>query len=68
VGSSGAAFGVANYSSLTVLQLLKAANQRAYHGKLWDVNGNGGFSTSELTSRDLAYDVFALINESGTIV
>jgi hypothetical protein len=58
VGSSGAAFGVANNSTLTVLQLLNAANDRAVNGVLY--GGNKAL-------RDAANSVFSGINEAGDI-
>ena len=58
VGSGGAAFGVPNNSTLTVLQLLKAANDRAVNGVLY-----GGSKSL----RDAANAVFSGINEAGDI-
>jgi hypothetical protein len=58
VGSSGAAFGVANNSTRTVLQLLRAANDQAVGGVLY--NGNSGL-------RSQANVVFTGINEVGDI-
>jgi sugar lactone lactonase YvrE len=58
VGSSGAAFGVPNNSTLTVFQILRAANNRAVHGILY----NG-----DLTLRDLALTVFDGLNGAGDI-
>jgi hypothetical protein len=58
VGSSGAAFGAPDDSGLTVFQILRAANQRAVNGILY--NGH-------LTLRDLAITVFDGINEAGDI-
>jgi hypothetical protein len=58
VGSSGAAFGVPDDTTLTVSQILKAANQQAVNGVLY----NG-----DLTLRDLAISVFDGINQAGDI-
>ena len=58
VGSSGAAFGVANKTTLTVMQILTAANDRATNGVLY--NGNKSL-------RDAANTVFTAINEAGDI-
>src|SRR5207253_2648746 len=47
VGCRGAAFGVANNSSLSVMDLLLAVNARADNGVLYDLNGNGQITCSE---------------------
>jgi hypothetical protein len=64
VGSSGAAFGVANNTTLTVWQVLKAADQLSAGGsgsaKFDPYNGNAGL-------RSLANTVFTAINEGGDI-
>src|SRR5437762_11100534 len=67
VGSNGAAFGVANNSSLSVMDLLLAANARAHDGLLYDLNGNGRIDGSEAGYRSMANDLFAAINEAGDI-
>jgi hypothetical protein len=54
VGANGAAFGVANNTSLNVYQILKAANQQARNGRLY----NG-----DTRLRQKTYTVFAGINE-----
>ena len=59
VGSSGAAFGVANNTTLTVMQILQAANTNAVSGSLW--NGNTSL-------RNLANTVFDGINQTGDIL
>jgi hypothetical protein len=56
VGSSGAAFGVANNTTLNVYQILKRANQQAVNGVLY--NGDP-------TLRKAANDVFDGINAAG---
>ena len=53
VGSSGAAFDVADNTELTVIQILQAANQQAVSGVLYAGNG---------TLRSLANTVFSGIN------
>jgi hypothetical protein len=58
VGSSGASFGVANNSSLTVLQLLQAANSRARNGVLY--NGDATLDAEAL-------GVFGGVNLAGGI-
>jgi hypothetical protein len=64
VGSSGAAFGVANNTTLTVWQILKAADQLSAGGsgstQFDPYNGNAGL-------RNLANAVFTAINEGGDI-
>jgi len=59
VGSNGLAFGVANQTTLTVFQILKAANQQAQQGVLY--NGN-------VDLRNRANTVFDGINQTGDIV
>jgi hypothetical protein len=59
VGSSGAAFGVANGTTLTLRQILDAANNMAVGGVLY--NGNKAL-------RDLANVIFTAINEAGDIL
>jgi hypothetical protein len=56
VGSSGAAFGVANNTTLNVYQLLQAANSQTVNGVLY--NGDA-------TLRQEANDVFDGINNAG---
>jgi uncharacterized delta-60 repeat protein len=56
VGSNGAAFGVANNTAMTVLDILLAADAQAVNGVLY--NGNA-------TRRNQANTVFSAINEAG---
>ena len=56
VGDDGAAFGVANNTIVTVMDLLLAADSQAVNGVLY--NGNKA-------KRDMANDVFSDINEAG---
>jgi hypothetical protein len=58
VGSNGAAFCVADNSTLTVLQLLQAVNNQAVNGVLY--NGN-------TAKRNQANTVFSAINQTGDI-
>jgi hypothetical protein len=67
VGSNGAAFGVANNTTATVMDLLLAVDARSTNGVLYDLNGNGQISTSEAASRTMANDLFTAINEAGDI-
>jgi serine/threonine protein kinase len=58
VGSNGAAFGVADNTTMTVMDLLLAADAQAVNGVLY--NGN-------TTKRNMANNVFSAINEAGGI-
>ncbi|MBS0263260.1 MAG: hypothetical protein JSS02_15055 [Planctomycetes bacterium] len=58
VGTNGAAFGVANNTSVTLLQLLSYANSQSQNGSLY--NGNS-------TNLNLANTVFSGINTKGDI-
>jgi hypothetical protein len=58
VGADGAAFGVANGTTRNVYQLLRAVDQRAAHGVLY----NG-----DLTLRQQAADLFDALNQAGGI-
>jgi hypothetical protein len=55
VGNDGAAFGVANNTSLTVSQMLTAVNNQAVDGVLF--NGDAHL-------RDLAEDLFERLNRA----
>ncbi len=59
VGSSGAAFGVANNSTLTVMQLLQATNSLSTAGNIYN------FDTA---LRNLANTVYDSINNTGDII
>lgn len=68
VGSNGAAFGVANNSNFTVLDLLLAVNNRSRNGLLYDLDGDGDATDALETSyRTMANSVFSAINEAGDI-
>src|SRR5207249_1633808 len=58
VGANGDAFGVANNSNQTILDLLLGANAQAVNGKLY--NGNSA-------RRTMAINVFDAINQAGDI-
>src|SRR5262249_57331234 len=58
VGSNGDAFGVANNTNLTVMDLLLAADAQAVNGVLY--NGN-------TTRRNEANSVFSAVNQAGGI-
>jgi hypothetical protein len=65
VGSDGAAFGAANNSTVSVLDLLLAVNARSTNGLLYDMDGNGQLDSTELGYRFMANDVFSAINSLG---
>ncbi|MCP4378831.1 MAG: PKD domain-containing protein, partial [bacterium] len=69
VGDSGDAFGVVDYSTMTVLDLLFAVNERTTRGVLYDLNGNGKLDVDPLEEmlREWANTVFAAINMAGGI-
>src|SRR5438874_1821756 len=67
VGNNGAAFGVADNSSLSVMDLLLAVNARSHNGLLFDLNGDGRIDGSEAGYRAAANDLFTAINEAGDI-
>src|SRR5262249_30303467 len=58
VGASGDAFGVANNTTMTIMDLLAAADAQAGDGGLY--NGNTG-------KRNEANNVFSAINQMGNI-
>jgi len=58
VGSDGAAFGVANKTTLNVYELLKAVDRQAVNGVLY----NG-----DKTLRNEANDLFSTLNQAGSI-
>jgi hypothetical protein len=67
VGSKGAALGVADNSSLSVMDLLLAVSVRSPNDLLYDMNGNGQTDGSEASYRTMANDLFTAINETGDI-
>ncbi|MHC4986568.1 MAG: SdrD B-like domain-containing protein [Planctomycetota bacterium] len=58
VGDNGAAFGVANYTEMMVIDLLLATDDQAVDGVLYDLDA---------VLRTMANDVYSDINESGDI-
>ena len=58
VGADGAAFGVANKTTLNVYELLKAVDRQAVFGVLY----NG-----DKTLRNEASDLFGTLNQAGAI-
>jgi hypothetical protein len=67
VCTNGAAFGVANNASISVMDLLLAVNARSHNGLLYDQDGDGHISSSEASYRTMANNVFSGINEAGDI-
>ncbi len=74
VGTNGTAFGVANGTDLTILQLLQATDSltdqpdsQLGFAAIYDTNGDGVISATEAALRSMANDVFSSINEAGDI-
>ncbi|MEZ6072938.1 MAG: SdrD B-like domain-containing protein [Pirellulales bacterium] len=74
VGSAGEAFGVADGTELTILQLLFATNSltdtpdnEVGFAYIYDTNGNGVIDSIEQALRVMANDVYSGINEGGDI-
>jgi hypothetical protein len=67
VGNNGAAFGLANNSTATVLDLLFAVNSRTRNGLLYDLDGSGQLDAFEVSLRGMANAVFTAINEQGHV-
>jgi hypothetical protein len=68
VSTNGSAFGVANGSSVRIMDLLLAVNTRSRRGLLFDMDDTGTISTSERTFREMANTVFSGINEMGDLL
>ena len=71
---NGAAFGVANGSDLTIMQLLSATNDQTDQpnnlsgfARIYDWNGDGKIDEAEASLRRLANEVYSTINEQGDI-
>ncbi|MFO0815076.1 MAG: SdrD B-like domain-containing protein [Gemmatales bacterium] len=67
VGNKGAALGVSNNTTMSVLDILLSTNARTVNGVLYDVDGSGSISDTERSLRTQANDLFASINELGGI-
>ncbi|MBN1590850.1 MAG: hypothetical protein JW888_15160, partial [Pirellulales bacterium] len=72
VGDSGAAFGVADNTDLTIMQVLWATNDltdmpdnETGFAHIYDTNGDGEIDATEAWLRKLAHDLFAAINSEG---
>lgn len=67
VGSSGAAFGVANDTNMTILSLLRATNsmtgaKTSGYSNVYDTNGDGVLDAAELALRARANAIYGAIN------
>ena len=62
VGTNGAAFGVSNHATMTVLDVLLTVNQRTRNGLLFDLDGSGQITQLESALREMANSVFSSIN------
>ncbi len=74
VGSSGAAFGVANNTNMTIMSLLLATNRLTGadangdgYSHAYDANGDGVLDDAEKALRALANTLYTAINENGDI-
>ena len=74
VGSSGAAFSVANGTNLTIMQLLWATNALTDQpnslsgaANIYDTNGDGVIDADEANLREQANRIYSSINEGGDI-
>ena len=74
VGTNGAAFGVADDTDLTIMQLLLATNsltdlpdQESGIAYIYNQDGDGLIDSSETSLRSMANDIYSLINEQGDI-
>ena len=71
VGSSGAAFGVADGTDMTIMQLLVATNALTDEPdnltgatNVYDTNGDGVIDVAEAALRDMANAIYSMVNES----
>jgi hypothetical protein len=74
VGNSGAAFGVANGTNRTIMQLLLATNDmtdlpdsQAGFAWIYDQNGDGVVNSAEANLRALAHALYSALNDTGGI-
>ena len=74
VGTNGAAFGVADFTDLTIMQLLLATNvltdvpdDLSGFAHIYDRNGDGVIDADEAALRSEANSLYTLINERGDI-
>ena len=68
VSDNGAAFGVANGSEVSVIDLLLAVDSRSKNGLLFDLDGDGDADDPlETDRRTMANTLFSAINEAGDV-
>jgi hypothetical protein len=67
VGANGAAFGVANGATLSVMDILLATNARSCNGLLYDKDLSGEIGRLETILREMANEVYSGINALGDI-
>jgi hypothetical protein len=67
VGGNGAAFGVANNTTLTVLQILQATDAQTPNGLLYDLDSSATISPLERALRTMADQIYTAINQQGDI-
>jgi len=67
VGDNGDAFGVADDTEMTVLDLLLATNEMTVDGLLYDLDESGSIDREEQALRAMANEVYSGINEQGDI-
>ena len=74
VGSSGAAFNVANNTNMTIMSMLLATNSLTGadangdgYSNAYDTNGDGVLDEDEKALRALANTIYSAINEDGDI-
>jgi hypothetical protein len=74
VGTKGAAFGVANGTNRTIMQLLLATDgltdqpdSQLGFAAVYDTNGDGAISAAEALLRTMANDIYNFINTAGGI-
>ena len=68
IGNHGFAFNVADNTTISILDILLATNDRTTNGLLYDLDGDGDADDSfETLLRTMANDVYNAINEQGEI-
>lgn len=67
IGENGAAFGVADYSILSIMDILLATDDFSFNGLLYDDDEDGDLSAIEMMLRAMANEVYSAINEQGDI-
>jgi hypothetical protein len=65
VTNRGIAFGVADNTTVSIMDLMLAVNARSHNWLLFDENKNGSLSNTEINYRHLANSLFDEINSAG---